>query len=65
MKTITWKKDSIAGECEITGIRTQWIAITEFGSIRCFRDGNVNGVLIWNTILNNKMEQDKRTWEAK
>ena len=60
---ITWKKDAVAGECAITGIRTQWIAKTEFGSIRCFRDWNVTGMLIWNTIINNKIEQDERTFK--
>ena len=65
MNTITWKKDSVAFPCEITGIRTQWIAKTEHGQIRCFRDANVIDfkTVIWNRIIDKNMEQNRRTFE--
>ena len=57
---ITWKKDSQAGVCEITGYRTQWIAYSEHGSIRCFANYNPFGIsldaVVWNRILTNKIE---------
>ena len=64
---ITWKKDDLVGECELTKYRTQWIATSEYGSIRCFRYYKPFGMkldsVVWNKILSNKMEQDKITFE--
>ena len=54
---IKWRKDSQVGSCEISDTITQWIAITEYGWIRCAKynircsDSNV-----WNRILSNKIE---------
>ena len=55
---ISWKKDSVAGCCEITGHRTQWIAHTEHGWIRCFREANITDfeTVIWNKIINDKIK---------
>ena len=58
-KQITWKKDDLVGECELTKYRTQWIATSEYGSIRCFRYYKPFGMkldsVVWNKILSNKI----------
>ena len=57
---IEWKQDSQAGTCEITGYRTQWIATSEHGSIRCFPNYKPFGISLdavaWNRILSKKVE---------
>ena len=60
---IEWKKDSQAGICEVSGTRTQWIATSKFGSIRCSRDYKPFGISLdavaWNKILSKKIEMIK------
>ena len=51
-KKINWTKNAVAGYCEISETRTQWVASTKFGSIQCSRSNTrCTDLNIWNTII--------------
>jgi len=66
-RKVEWIQDYECGKCAITGVRTQWIAKTVHGSIRCSIDykpfGTSLDCIVWNRIISNDLDRLQREYE--